>query len=92
MCKGFGGRKFPTNNHFTSPESPFFEPTSPKFYIFCCKRTGQYRKGELALKPLNSKVLYNNLGFQKSPVCPIFINFYPFSRKSFIGGGGLFGD
>jgi len=38
-----------------------------------CKETGQYRKGELGSKPLNSKVLYGNLGLQKSPVCPIFV-------------------
>ena len=38
-----------------------------------CKETGQYRKGKLGSKPLNSKVLYGNLGLQKSPVCPISI-------------------
>ena len=42
---------------------------------FSCKETGQYRKGELGSKPMNSKVLYANSGFQKSPVCPISINF-----------------
>lgn len=36
-----------------------------------CKETGQYRKGELGLKSRNLKVLYANLGFQKSQVCPI---------------------
>lgn len=35
MCKRFGGRKFPTNNHFINPESPFFEPTSPKHSLTC---------------------------------------------------------
>ena len=41
------------------------------FALFLCKETGQYRKGELGSKPLNSKVLCYYLGLQKSPVCPI---------------------
>ena len=35
VCKGFGGRKFPTNNHFRSPESPKFLPTSLKYSLTC---------------------------------------------------------
>ncbi len=42
-------------------------------FLHECKETGQNRKGELGLKPLNIKVLCYNLGLQKSPVCPIFV-------------------
>ena len=35
VCKGFDGRKFPTKNHLASPESPYFEPTSPKHSLTC---------------------------------------------------------
>ena len=35
MCKGFGGRKFPANNHIISLESLNFEPTSPKHSLMC---------------------------------------------------------
>lgn len=35
MRKGLGDRKFHTNNHFISPESPFFKPTRMKHSLTC---------------------------------------------------------
>ena len=40
-------------------------------YVY--KETGQYRKGELGLKPENIKEFKSILGLQKSPICPICI-------------------
>jgi len=39
-----------------------------------CKETGQYRKGEPASKPQNTKEFKSILGLQKCPVCPFCVN------------------
>ena len=48
------------------------------------KETGHNRKREPDSKPQNVKELGNNLGLQKSPVCPIPITFLSGNNPLFL--------